>query len=171
MNSTIRLGLLAAVTLGGCVARSSAGYYVREVHADGDHLSIQRCEIVLIGDSLDYGDCRTTDVALPSRYQGPPGAAGGSGPPSPLPATLTGEQIARGINGVRDQLEACRLQYRLPSSILLRITIDAGGRVTDEVATGVPAAAGACIGEALRGARFAPSQRGARAEIPIRAVP
>ncbi|HEX2568810.1 MAG TPA: hypothetical protein VH877_04565 [Polyangia bacterium] len=74
----------------------------------------------------------------------------------PLPATLTRNDILKGMQGIQPQISSCFAQYHVPGTALVSITIAPSGRVQKAVVAGPLAGTptGDCVAKAVRGASF-----------------
>jgi hypothetical protein len=72
---------LALALLGGCVASSQIGPYVKHVARNGDWLVVHKCMIVLEGDALTETACTVEQLPLRSIPQGPPPVGPALAPP------------------------------------------------------------------------------------------
>ena len=76
-------------------------------------------------------------------------------PDDPLPIRA----FVCGMNAVKDKVAACFAQYKVPGTVMLRVSIGRDGTVTSAVATGpfADTPTGDCVGSAARTATFPPS--------------
>jgi hypothetical protein len=67
--------------------------------------------------------------------------------------------VVAGMNAVKPLVSACYLRYRVPGFAMVNVVIDKDGRVCAAAATGKFAGTptGACVEQAVRTARFPPS--------------
>jgi hypothetical protein len=68
----MKILLALAVLLGGCVATSQVGPFVKHVQRNGDFLVIHKCVIVLEGDEIHESNCTAEQVPLRSLPMAPP---------------------------------------------------------------------------------------------------
>jgi hypothetical protein len=68
----MRALLLSLAIAAGCVPTSEIGPYVKNVSRQGAWLAVQKCTIILEGDSLSEGTCTVTHVPIASYPPGPP---------------------------------------------------------------------------------------------------
>lgn len=62
----MRVLLLSLAIAAGCIPTSEIGPYVKNVSRQGAWLAVQKCTIILEGDSLTEGTCTVTHVPIAS---------------------------------------------------------------------------------------------------------
>jgi hypothetical protein len=60
----MKIAIVLALLLGGCVATSQVGPYVKHVQRNGDWLIVHKCMIVLEGDEIHEGQCSAEQLPL-----------------------------------------------------------------------------------------------------------
>lgn len=71
-SEPVKAALVIVMLASGCVTTSEVGPYVRSVMRYGPVLRVEKCTIVLEGETLREGTCSVEDVPIATLPQAPP---------------------------------------------------------------------------------------------------
>jgi hypothetical protein len=124
----------------------------------GDRDAAARYTAVLAGSSASAvrRSCRSKGIDLPEPRERASKAKG----KAELPATPSGDDLAKAARALESRIASCAANYAAASSLRARITVDASGAVTAASVDAAPRVA-ACVVTVIKSAAFPASQRGA----------
>jgi tRNA A-37 threonylcarbamoyl transferase component Bud32 len=124
----------------------------------GDRDAAARYTAVLAGSSASAvrRSCRSKGIDLPEPRERASKAKG----KAELPATPSGDDLAKAARALESRIASCAANYAAASSLRARITVDASGAVTAASVDAAPRVA-TCVVTVIKSAAFPASQRGA----------
>jgi hypothetical protein len=149
------LWLLAIVT--GCTAPQTIGPFIHRVDVVGGDLVLEACTVMLRGDEMSQGQCRTVRRRLPVTAAVPP--------------TLTEAQVKAELPpDIAQRVQACSETRGVRGLVIVTLEINYLGRLIDARASTGGRELADCLGSAFGGTRFPPSGRGVLIDLPFQVV-